>query len=103
MSKSRMGRIAVIPGCAHCPHKAIDSTMGMIQQEDGSWEHNSSEICFCGYWLGTKETFCDKSRHKIRIEAFLPAINGDYSDIINHPDFGKTMPDDCPLPYGGEE
>lgn len=103
MSKGIKGKIAVIPGCTHCPHKAYDSTMGMIQQEDGSWIHQSSEVCFCGYWLGTTEAYgTGENYYHIRLEVFLPPPGGDYNIIMNHPDFGKPMPDNCPLPYGEE-
>lgn len=92
-----IGRIAIIPGCAHCPHKAFDNTMGIIQREDGSWTEHSSEICFCGYYLGKKTTRND-NRYHIRIEQFLPDPSGIID--VTHPDFGKQMPDNCPLPFG---
>lgn len=97
------GKIAVIPGCQHCPYKAFDGTFGIIKNEDGSFTCESSEVCYCGYYLGTDhQNNSIENKYRIIIEPYLAPPGGDYSEIMEkYPtEWTKSMPDNCPLPEG---
>jgi len=64
------GKIAVIPGCQHCPYKAFDSSMGIIKQEDGSHSFPQSEVAFCGYLRQTSYRKLDSENPKIGQQNF---------------------------------
>lgn len=95
------GKIAVIPGCQHCPYKAFDSSMGIINQEDGSHSFPQSEVAFCGYHLG-KDSYDPDNRHGIIIDPYLQTVDGNYDNLMkSYPsEWNKLMPDNCPLPLG---
>lgn len=96
-----MSKIAVIPGCQHCPYKAIDSTMGIVQQENGEWIDHNYDVQFCGYHLG-HESYDNDNRYWLIIEPYLKQNNDDFNRIIKEypTEWMKPMPDNCPLPEG---
>ena len=97
----KKGRIAIIPGCQHCPYKAFDIFLGLIRNDDRTYTETDSTICYCGYHLG-KDSLDNDNRHWLIIEPYLRPIGDDYIRLSEkYPtEWGKQMPDLCPLPYG---